>query len=127
MPEPRSFTIELPAGLPVLSLNSDLHWSERRRRAYQIKEAAWALARHGKIPHLDRVRIHVTFRPPDNRRRDPDNMTPMAKPAIDALVASQVLTDDSRKYVTSVSYSLGEPVKGGQLVLTITEVTETAA
>ena len=41
---PRMWTLELPAGLKVLSLNGRIHWSEQRRRAAELKKAAWAMA-----------------------------------------------------------------------------------
>ena len=44
----RTFTLELPAGLKLINLNERLHWSEERRRAREIKNAACGGARPGR-------------------------------------------------------------------------------
>ena len=46
----RTFTIPLPAGLKLLNLNDRIHFAERYRRTQELKKAAWAVARHKKIP-----------------------------------------------------------------------------
>jgi crossover junction endodeoxyribonuclease RusA len=123
----RSWTLALPAGLPPLSPNLRLHWSVQRARARDIKQAAWALALHHKVPRLDRIAVHVTYHPPDRRRRDLDNVPPaMAKHAIDGIVAAGCIPDDAPPYVASIAYAIGSVVKGGQLVLTITAASEAA-
>lgn len=122
-PEPRTWRLELPAGLPLLSLNGRLHWAEQRRRARGIKDAAWALAKQQKIPPLASVRIDVQYQPPDRRRRDHDNVpTVSGKHAIDGIVLAGVLPDDCPPYVSALSYAIGPVHPGGRLVLTITEV-----
>ena len=122
---PREFTIEMPPGLKLLSLNGRYHWSERSRRTAALKKAAWALALHQKIPPLGPVRIEVEFEPPDNRRRDADNAaTASGKPCIDGLVAAGVLPDDSPQYVRYVTYRVGQTfAPKGRIVLVITELT----
>lgn len=123
MPEPRSWTIELPPGIRVLSLNDRLHWAEKGRRAKALREAAWAMACQQQIPQLHAASLVVEYRPPDRRRRDNDNIpAASAKPAIDGIVQARVLRDDSWPHVTSIAYRIGEIVKGGQLAVTITEV-----
>ena len=119
----RCWVVALPAGLETLSLNGRLHWAQQRRRAAELKKAAWAVAVQQKIPHLDSASLLVVYHPPDRRRRDHDNIPPASgKHAIDGLVAAKVLEDDCPPNVASVSYAIGEIVKGGQLVLHITEV-----
>jgi crossover junction endodeoxyribonuclease RusA len=120
---PRCWIVALPPRLETLSLNDRLHWSAQRRRAAAIKKAAWAIALHQKIPHLDSASVLVVYHPPDRRRRDHDNIPAASgKHAIDGLVAAKVLEDDCPPYVASVRYAIGEIVKGGQIVLHITEV-----
>lgn len=123
--QPRTWTVALPAGLETLSLNGRLHWAQQRRRAAEIKKAAWAMALNQKIPLLNSASVKVVYHPPDRRRRDHDNIpAAMGKHAIDGLVAAVVLLDDCPPNVASVSYAIGEIVKRGQLVLHITEVGE---
>lgn len=125
----RRFVIELPPGLPMLSLNGRYHWTERNRRGQAIKAVTWALAcRAGAaLPKgMTGVRIAVLWRPPYlNRRRDHDNVaTASGKYAIDGLVAAGVLPDDCPPHVLQpIGYGVdtARPVPGGQLVVTITE------
>jgi crossover junction endodeoxyribonuclease RusA len=122
-PGPRTFTIALPAGLKLLSLNGREHWSERARRTESLKKAAWAMTLQAKIPRLDRVSVVVEYQPPDHRRRDADNPAPSAKACIDGIVAAGVLTDDAcPRYVTGIQSTIGEPYPKGRLVIHLTEV-----
>lgn len=119
----RSWTIELPAGLKLLSLNQRLHWAERNRRAQALKKAAWALALQAKIPRLERVLITAEHQPPpDGRHRDGDNYAPSAKAATDGIVAAGCLPADDSRYVAATTCTIGAPHPGGRLVLHVTEV-----
>lgn len=119
----RSWTIELPAGLKLLSLNQRLHWAEQNRRAQVLKKAAWVMALNAKIPHLDRVVITAEHQPPpDGRHRDGDNYAPSAKAATDGIVAAGCLPGDDKRYVAGTFCTIGEPYPRGRLVLHIAEV-----
>jgi len=125
---PRTWTIELPAGMQILSLNDRTHWQARNRHGQVIRDAAIVMARKARIPALGRVAITAEYRPPDRRRRDPDNIMPAVKYAIDGITAAGIIPDDSAAYVAGVTCTIGEPCPRGQLVLHITEaVSETAA
>ena len=124
--KPRTWTIELPAGLPVLNLNKRLHWAKERAIAKELRLAAWAMARQQKIPHLYRARITVEYQPPrTRRRRDAENIpAPSGKHAVDGLVDAKVLTDDEcPRYVEKIEHRIGESYPRGRLVLHVTEVT----
>lgn len=123
-PAARSWTIELPAGLKVLSLNQRSHWAEKNRRGAELKKAAWAMAISRRVPHLDRISVIVEYQPPDRRHRDADNVgPPSGKYAIDGLVAAKIIPDDeSPRYVADIRYRLGPICPKGRLVLHITEV-----
>jgi crossover junction endodeoxyribonuclease RusA len=117
--------LELPPGLPILSLNGRQHWAQRNRDTQAIKKAAWAKALAAKVPPLARVTITVEYQPPDRRRRDPDNLAPTGKAAIDGLVAAKVLPDDNSEHVTAVRYIIGEPYKlhpRGRIVIRVREL-----
>ena len=122
--EPRTFTIELPAGMDLLSLNRRMHWAEKNRRTRELKKAAWAITRMNLIPHLERASIAVEYQPPDRRHRDADNAgTASGKACIDGIVAAGVLDDDEcPRYVTDVRYTIGPVFPRGRLVLHVTEV-----
>ena len=119
----RTFTIALPPGLKLLSLNGREHWAERARRTEALKKAAWAMALQAKIPRLERVSITAEYQPPDRRHRDADNPVASVKAAIDGIVAAGILpSDESPRYVASVTCSIGEPYPKGRLVLHLAEL-----
>lgn len=122
---PRSWVIEMPAGMRLLSLNGRYHWAEKGRITRDLRAAACVLARQAKIPPLGRARVTVEYQPPlVSRRRDLDNVGPASgKPCLDgALTDARVLADDSPQYLTEVTYRIGDPYPKGRLVLTVTEV-----
>ncbi len=122
-PAGRTFTIALPAGLKLLSLNDRLHYGQRYRRSQDIKKAACVMALKAKVPRLERVSVVVEYQPRDRRERDADNISPSGKAALDGIVAAKVLADDSKTYVTGVRCTIGEPYPLGRLVIHLTEVT----
>jgi crossover junction endodeoxyribonuclease RusA len=123
----RTWILILPPGMPVLSPNQRLHWAERGRRARELRKAAWALAYAQKIPRLERAAITVTYCPPDRRRRDNDNIPAASgKHCVDGIVDAKVLEDDSPEFVEGPFYAIGDVVKGGQLVLTVAEISPLA-
>ena len=123
MIQQRAWTLEFPPGLPLLSLNGRLHWSERSRRNAAWKKAAWALAAAAHVPPLGRVTIAAEYQPPDRRRRDADNVMLAVKSCIDGIVATGALAGDDSRFVAGVSCRIGERYPKGRLVLVITELT----
>ena len=119
----RTFTIALPAGLKLLSLNDRLHFGERHRRTQDLKRAACVMALSKKIPRLERVSVVVEYQPRDRRHRDADNIAASAKALIDGLRAGKILPEDDSRHVTEVTCRIGEPYPLGRLVLHLTEVT----
>ena len=120
---PRTWMIELPAGIQILSLNDRTHWRARNRHGQVIKDAAITMVRKAKVPALERVAITVEYQPPDRRRRDPDNISIAGKYAIDGITAAGVLKGDDERHVASVTCQIGPTYPRGRLVLYITEVT----
>jgi len=119
----RTYTIALPAGLELLSLNDRLHWRERHRRYQDIKEAACVMARQAKVPRLDRAWITVEYQPPDRRHRDADNPMAASKAAVDGIVLAGCLVDDEcPRYVTGIWATIGPVYPKGRLVLHVAEV-----
>jgi crossover junction endodeoxyribonuclease RusA len=127
VPEPRTFTIELPPGLKLLSLNDREHWAERARRTEALKKAAWAMALQAKIPRLERVAVTVEYQPRDLRHYDAENTcAPSGKACLDGIVAAGVLEDDEcPRYVTGIWCTIGSLYPKGRLVLHLTEVAAT--
>jgi crossover junction endodeoxyribonuclease RusA len=100
-----------------LNPNSRVHWSAKAKAVKAARhEAGWALRRTFRTkPGWDRVAVDMVFCPPDERRRDRDNLIASSK-AIQDGIADALGVDDS-KFTTT--YSIGEPVKGGTVVVTI--------
>ena len=118
----RTFTVELPAELPLVNANKRLHRMRQADLTKAIRAAAFVMAKNGKVPALQRAHIICEFRPPDRRRRDVHNLYPSAKAAVDGLVDAGVLPDDSDEYLIGPDMRVGTVVLGGQLLLHITEL-----
>lgn len=113
------WSVSLPAGLPLPTLNGRDHWAVRARQTKDIRTAAALLARLSRVPSLERAHVVGVLHPHDRRRRDPHNWILSLKPAIDGIVDSGVLPDDDAEHLISVAMILGEPVRGGQLEIRI--------
>ena len=110
--------ITLPWPDRRLSPNARVHWSRRAKAVKLARQAALALAFEAgarKLRITGQPRIAMTFCPPDRRRRDMDNLIASMKAANDG-IADALNVDDSRFIST---YSMGQPVKGGAVVVTV--------
>lgn len=111
---------------PMRTLNARGHWTARSGHAANLREhAAWlAKPRWAGRDPLDYATIDVTLHPADRKRRDPDNLAPLAKPVIDGLVDAGVLAGDDWTHVHAVTFRI-RPASGvdlTQLSVTVTEV-----
>lgn len=120
--QPRSWTIELPAGMTLINANDRLHWAVKARLTKTIRDAAHIITRQAKVPRLEKARIEFFFHPgPRIRRRDAANWFPSAKAAVDGVVDAGVLADDSDEFLEGPIPRRGEAREKSQLVLVITE------
>lgn len=127
MPEPRTWTIALPPGTPLLNANQRLHWAEKGTRTRILRHSTWALARQAKLPQLARARVVFEYRPPNlSRRRDAGNLAPSGKACLDGLTDAKVWPDDDSRHVVSETYRIGDRCEGGQFLIHIYEVLEEA-
>jgi hypothetical protein len=115
-----TWTVELPAGIPLLNANRRQYWAAKAKLTRALREAALVCARRDHVPALDRAHIVVEYRPGDRRRRDVHNLYPSAKAAVDGLVDAGVLPDDADQYLVGPDMRLGPVEKPGRLVLHIT-------
>ena len=111
-----TYTIRLP--FPYQSLNPNkkaAHWSQthRARKAYRT-ECGWKAKSDGLgTLNADSLSMTVTFFPPDERRRDRDNLIGAFKSGQDA-IADVTGIDDSK---FAVSYApLGNAIRPDGLV-----------
>lgn len=115
-------TVTLPWPPTSLSPNARGHWAIKARAAAKARADALALCRAAGIRALPWVAMHVAieFRAPSRRAYDLDNALARCKSLLDG-VADASGIDDSR---WTYSIKRGEPVKGGAVVVTLSEVTQ---
>ncbi|MER5302203.1 hypothetical protein ABT039_22470 [Streptomyces lasiicapitis] len=124
-PAPRSWRVELPTGLKLMTSNERLHHYQRSDRTRALREAARLATRQARLPHLQRAYVTCYLRPIDRRRRDPGNWYPSAKAVLDGVVDAGVLADDDATRVLGPDMRLGPVTKPGpQLVLVVTDLTQ---
>ena len=108
-----TYVLELPWPPPELSPNARLHWRalDRAKKAYKDL-CSWMLLGQPKptINHAGRIPITIIFNPPDNRRRDRDNMQSALKYGLDIL-ANRMGVDDNRFYPI-YRFSYAAPPRG---------------
>lgn len=105
--------LELPWPPSELSPNARMHWRSLSRAKKAYKDlCAWKLLGQPRpvINHSDRIPITITFCPPDNRRRDRDNMQSSLKYGLD-MVAARMGVDDNR-FDPSYRFSYAAPPSG---------------
>lgn len=108
-------TITFPWPSPTLSPNARVHWGKKARAAKAYREACfWEGWKH-RDALIGRYCFSVTFCPPDNHRRDEDNMIASCKALFDAL--SQVAAVDDSKF--EITYSRGPVTKGGAVLVEV--------
>lgn len=97
--------------------NARVHWARKAKRAKMYKNDC-IICIQGSTDRKDlrgASRFIVTFRAPDNRKRDTDGMVGAFKHGFDAI--SHVSgVDDSKFEWTAIR---GEPVSGGQVVVEV--------
>lgn len=114
-----------------LTANDRMHWRPRAEITAKWRRLGWATAKQARIPTLGRAHVLIEWLPPDRRRRDPANASPMGKALVDGLVDAGVLPDDSAEYLDGPDYRLGALAGGSArhaprmvtLRVTVTEVT----
>lgn len=119
-----SLVVSLTWPARALSPNARGHWSAKAKAAHAYRQEAWLAAKASMFragvqhaPQWSAATITITGHPPDNTRRDSDNLLAQMKAAIDGLVDAGVLKDDNKiRYVVN---PMGSPRKGGEVVVTI--------
>ena len=107
--------IRLPWPPADLSPNSRAHHMARARavKKYRTDAGLMALAKGCRDLGCERLTVEITFYPPDNRRRDTDNMLASIKAGLDG-IADATGVDDSQWHY---GLARGEPVKGGCVLI----------
>lgn len=105
-----------------LSPNSRKHWAAKSAKARAYRATCFAIAHNariqaglGKLSVDDKTRLTLTFCPPDNRRRDDDNMIASFKSGRDGI--AEALGIDDNQFVTT--FSVGDVVAVGSVMVVI--------
>lgn len=86
---PAPIVLRLPFTSPPVDANearngrANYHAQNRDKRT--VAEAVVAVVRQARVPHLDRVMVHLVWHAPDYHVRDADGLGPMLKAVQDAL------------------------------------------
>lgn len=116
------FEVTVPWPPKELSPNARKHWAAKGAKARTYRATCFAIAhnariqaRLGKLSVGGKARLTLTFCPPDNRRRDDDNMIASFKSGRDGI--AEALGIDDNQFVTT--FSVGDVVAGGSVVVVI--------
>lgn len=118
----RTWTVAMPSRQKLLNANDRLNRYAKARIVKQLRTDAFKLAKHAKVPLLQRAQIDCFYQPPDSRRRDPANWADSAKACVDGFVDAGMLSDDSTAYLDGPFMRIGAKHPGGRLVFLITEL-----
>lgn len=98
-----AWIFRLPYTTPPLTLNQRLQWRIKARVTAEVRTAAFALAKHAKVPkNCNRVRVTLIYRPHVGRRRDAINLVSTLKAVEDGLVDARIVADDTPEYIDPV-------------------------
>lgn len=114
--------IVLPWPDKRLNPNKHEHWHKLHLLKKRAKTFAYAKTRCFynsddwiEFPKKGKIKVTITFNPPDSRRRDKDNLIASMKGAQDG-VALALGVDD---YRFDQTYIIGDVIKGGQVVFEV--------
>ena len=111
--------IALPFTKPPITENMRLNRYKRADLVRQIRYAVHTqLLKHRAPKGLDHVTVALHYTPPDNRRRDADNLVPTLKAACDAIAAGTkkhpgygMVKDDTPDLMTKHMPIIEPPIK----------------
>ena len=120
-------TIRLP-GTPPNPNDRMNHW-DRNEAIQEWKQMAFiASLEQRPYPCLSRARLSCTFRFPNTRRHDFDNLVASLKGAIDGLVLAKVLTDDTTEVVAGITVdAVTDPKQPRETILSVYRVDDEEA
>ena len=109
------YLIRLPWPEQALWQNRRVHWAERSKAVKAARRAAWALAKEQGVPKIPGAILMFEFYPPDNRRRDIQNMPATQKAAIDGI--ADAMGCDDHGFRPNWPDVFAEAVHGGAVVV----------
>lgn len=113
--------IELPWPPKVLSPNARAHYLVKARSVKKYRWACFILARQLRPTFQNTgdsggdIALTITFCPPDNQRRDRDNMIAAFKAGADGLAQAWGVNDS--RFVPT--YRVGNPARNGSVIVAL--------
>ena len=112
-----NYLIRLPwPARPLWQNDRSSRWA-KARATKNAKEYAWAMAREACVATMPDAILEFSFHPPDERRRDAQNMPATQKAAIDGIALAMGCDDNGFRVRWPEQFS--EPVKGGCVLVHI--------
>lgn len=108
----RSWNLPLSFTRPPLSLNDRGHWAKKAAAVAAVRKEAAYRARATVPRNLGHITTRLHYLPPDNRRRDEDNLVATAKACWDGLVDAGIVPDDTSEYMTKIMPRIHHHEKG---------------
>lgn len=117
----KKFMLRLDWPPGVLSPNSRAHWTEKARAAKRYRRDCCIIAQAAgcRALNADRLKVELTFFPPDNRHRDADNLLASLKAGLDG-ISDATGIDDSRWHYGALHVPRSETVENGAVIAVVT-------
>lgn len=113
--EPHSFAVRLGWPARELSPNARVDRRIATRARQTAKMEAWAEIKRIRAKITADAHIEIVFHPPDQRRRDLDNLLASLKPHLDGLALAADVDDSG----WSFTIRKGIPVAGGCVIVDV--------
>ena len=109
-------TVTLPWPPKECSPNARVHWSVKARAAKAYRKTCFVLTKAANLtlPHRRQFALIVTFNPPDNRRRDDDNLLTAFKSGRDGIADGLGVDDCCFELKVRISDNI---TKGGSVTV----------
>lgn len=108
--------IELPvplvSGKPPLTANDRLHHMVKARRTKQVRAQVGWQARAAGLKPQTYIVVQLHYVPAVVRDRDPSNLVPTQKPAVDGLRDAGVVPNDTPEFVGELMPVIHDPEPG---------------
>jgi crossover junction endodeoxyribonuclease RusA len=126
-PAPRRTTLTLEPPCDFLNANQRIHHHQKADLTRTWRAAAAAAVNAGFHPEpYQRAHITITYRLPNDRRREVSNLQPTSKAIVDGLVDAQLLPDDSDRQVVGPDNRREFPNGTPRVTITLEELPDAA-
>jgi len=122
--KPNGLMLSLPFPQSILNPNRKAHWAKKYSAADDLRTACFYLTKQRGV-ELDSEKHYtaaITFCPPDNRRRDRDNLLAAYKAGLDGMCRALGIDDSTLHPIPEI----GPVVRLGKVEIVIKEIKKIA-